>query len=1487
MKLDRLSAVAVFLTVVVLAAQAFGAEAEKDPNAVPAIEADVTQGALRVEQKDGSVFECPLKHTDVVADVSGFIARVKVTQTFHNPFQDKIEAVYVFPLPHGSAVDDMTMVIGDRRIVGLIKKRAEARWIYEYARRMGQRTALLEQERPNIFTQSVANIDPGQEIKIEISYLDVLEYDMGEYTFHFPMVVGPRYNPPGYKGGIGAVAHGKPAPQVEPVPPIGTRTRPTRGLVDSAPEPEPDAVISYLKPGQRTGHDISLSVSLDAGVPVRDMKPTNHKARIERFDAHLGKVTLLAGDSIPNKDFVLKYKVVGEKPEIALLTHSIGQGSGGYYMLMIQPKLDEELKKAPPREICFLIDVSGSMSGKPTQKVRDTMAEFFNLSKPDDTIQVVTFASRAQELFDKYVPATNDNVKKALGFTRGIRGGGGTNMLQGIKKVVDAPVDPKRVRIVVMLSDGHIGNEDQIIKEVADKCGDQIRFWTIGIGSSPNQHLIDGVARQGGGMGKKLGLNDNPAELVRDIVDRIHRAQLANISIDWRSLCVYEVYPMKVPELWAKQPVVLFGRYFRPGEDTIMINGTIEGEPISYPVQVALREDLPEHSVLAQVWARRKIRDLTDQAAGVEVPEIMDEITRVALNYRLMSKYTSFVAVDEKDAAKVTAPPTPPRRVAVPVPMPDGVSFEGVFGPKAGKMLAEVDGKARNGRGTVRWLERSAELGPLDEIASGDASEALILNGSGSMGRFHGTYGLKGFRSPGIQRADRLESSRVLLAPPARVTAAKIMALGGAAKAPAYATPPRRRYTWKSAEKEEAANAYFRSLESARKPRGGPARTSYRSRGAGEDWADESGRVAAGGSAFTPEELVELIKQQVAEAGGETKGLDKISFNFKNAQLKDALTYLSKAADVKIVVDADARDEVDRAGRLTRKGKKVSLPAALNDIVGSAGLRYEIKGGGIHIILPDYKRANALMKQADEAEKAGELSEACAIFKRACLLASASQHRRTQAVADRALSGVLRTRGMLRDEYIKKLPALEGRLDLLIRRKPLRDAITAVSKAGGVGIRWGRTMLDSFNDAAELLELDQLEVTYLDLRNATVAQALDWLLDPFQLEWQIVGEKVTIGTSRRLMKTIPTPWVYQIGFIAMPSKEELGKDKAANRKLVNEAPREILDAVESVIGPGKAELLGGGRLMVYGTATDHDAVGKALFMLRRGAIKEGRGRVQVRRIPASGPMRENIPKQILDLFPRTVKRHKAHAEARNERIAAKQRRAVAGALVEYSWELMAAAMAGEADIEALTYLQFAWDSPHCAETLKKLPAPLAARSLWAACGAARLLPGNAEMTKLAEKAAGGASGGALAALTAPGKNVRTEVEMLEYALAARSLVAAGIKNDKLGDEFLKAASDRLGKAESWVATAARALLHDPDAAAIDALVKKLPSILERNLLRDDDSVVLYSFACRRVGGDAWDNFRRMRAEIPRRVPLSGNALLITNRLAAPDLALIK
>jgi Ca-activated chloride channel family protein len=702
----------VVVGLIVAMARAAGAALEQPP-----IHKDLNQGELRVQREDGSIVSCPLKHTDVKADISGFIARVKVRQTFYNPLKEKIEAVYVFPLPHEAAVDDMSMVIGDRRIVGMIKRRAAAREIYERALRHGQTAALLEQEQPNIFTQSVGNIKPKQTVVIEISYVDVLKYDMGVYEFHFPMVVGPRFIPGNAKG---------PKPELpQELQGMAVGPGPDTDRVPSASKINPPV----LKPGMRNGHDISLSVELNAGVPVQKMEVVQHDAVVNRPGKSKASVKLDPKDSIPNRDFVLRYAVVGKKPEMAVLAHNAA-GRSGTFMLMMQPKEDEKLRKQPPRELFFLVDVSGSMRGAPMAQVRKMMSQLIALCRPKDTVQIVTFAGSAHQMFDKPKTADDKTLQAALAKIENFRGGGGTYMMKGVRKCLEAPADPKRVRIVLMLTDGYIGNINEIIGEVGRKCGDRIRFWALGVGSSVNRALIDGVAKQGGGMGKVLTLREETQALSQQIMYRIQRAQLANIKIDWGGLDVFEQYPAKVPELWAGRPVILFARYRNGGKATVKINGKVEGEPASYPVAVELPRREKDHVVLPKVWARKKIEHLMLQNAIEHSDQVVEMVTQIALDYRLMSQYTSFVAVDEKDKDKTEVAMAPPRRMLVPVPLPEGVSFEGVFGPNPDEAVIGWDGGGWGRPGGPMILREAAaaekELKKVDALAMKRPSRPML-----------------------------------------------------------------------------------------------------------------------------------------------------------------------------------------------------------------------------------------------------------------------------------------------------------------------------------------------------------------------------------------------------------------------------------------------------------------------------------------------------------------------------------------------------------------------------------------------------------------------------------------------------------------------------------------------------------------------------------------------------------------------------------------
>jgi hypothetical protein len=397
--------------------------ARAETQAVPAGEDTPGCGAMLAKlPKEDKEIPLPLKHTDVKGQISGYIATVEVTQQFHNPYDEKIEAVYVFPLPQNAAVNEFIMVIGERRIRGIIRERKEAEQIYREARRQGYVASLLTQERPNIFTQKVANIEPGKNIDVNIRYFNTLAYVDGWYEFVFPMVVGPRFNPPGYTDGVGAVARGK----------AGISCQKTE--------------VQYLKPGERSGHDIAVTVDVDAGVKIEEVKCTNHV--ISKTFAAPEKLTvkLSSLDSIPNKDFVLRYKVAGKTVKSALVTHR--DKRGGFFTLMLYPPESLSYLKRAPLEMIFVLDCSGSMNGKPIAKAKQAVTRALRKLRPNDTFQVIRFSNNASQFGPDPVPATPGNIRKAMRYVENLRGSGGTMMIEGIKAALDFKHDPHRFRLV-------------------------------------------------------------------------------------------------------------------------------------------------------------------------------------------------------------------------------------------------------------------------------------------------------------------------------------------------------------------------------------------------------------------------------------------------------------------------------------------------------------------------------------------------------------------------------------------------------------------------------------------------------------------------------------------------------------------------------------------------------------------------------------------------------------------------------------------------------------------------------------------------------------------------------------------------------------------------------------------------------------------------------------------------------------------------------
>ena len=587
----------------------------------------------------------PLKHTDVNAVIEGYVGTVQVKQAYQNPYDTKIEAVYLFPLPERAAISEFLMVIGDRKIRGILRDREEAEALYLQARAQGYRASLLVQHRPNIFEQKVANIEPGKSIDIDITYFHTLEYKDGWYSFVFPTVVGPRYNPPGSSDPIVAVPRGS-----------GT---------SAGPQPENGAAIEYLKPTERSGHDISIDVEVRAGLAIEEFKST-HEILTEQDEAAV-KVRLASQEVIPNRDFVLDFRVVGETMKSSLLTHQSPSGQG-YFTLMLVPPLDGQPSERRAMEMVFVIDCSGSMSGRPLEQAKQAVNAALDKLGEGDSFQIIRFSERASHFGPAPISATRENLAKARRYLAGLSGSGGTQMIEGIKAALEFPHDPSRLRVVSFMTDGYIGNEAEILAAVNARI-DASRIFSFGVGSSVNRYLLNRMAQAGHGVAAYIGLNDSSEEVMDNFFDRISRPVLSDISVDWGEMRVTDTYPSALPELFTGRPLVMTGKF--SGEASqIRVWGARDGERAVFMSSTPIQSG----ATLAKLWARLRIAELVDlqNYTGDDGGELAEAIPKTALEYQLVTSYTAFVAVDS--SAKTLGDHG--ISVSQAVPVPEGVKYE-------------------------------------------------------------------------------------------------------------------------------------------------------------------------------------------------------------------------------------------------------------------------------------------------------------------------------------------------------------------------------------------------------------------------------------------------------------------------------------------------------------------------------------------------------------------------------------------------------------------------------------------------------------------------------------------------------------------------------------------------------------------------------------------------------------------------------------------
>ena len=641
----------------------------------------------------------PLKQTEVKAKIAGNISRVEVVQKFENPFPESLEAVYVFPLPDEAAVDDMEIKIGDRTIKADIKLREEALEIYEQARQQGRTAGLLEQERDNIFTQSLANIKPGEKIEVTIRYTESLKFAGGDYEFVFPMVVGPRYisgnltppTPPNSTGGDSSESR-------EAIEGNNTLFPSEAHEGQGGVNTDADRINPpVLPPGTRSGHNIAVSVEIDAGVAIGDVRSTSHQITTDR-SGNIVRVQLANSDTIPNKDLILRYRVAGENTRATILTQS--DKRGGHFATYLIPALNYKTKEIVPKDVVFLMDTSGSQQGEPLAKSQELMRRFIQGLNPNDTFTIIDFANTAKALSTTPLANTAENRQRAINYIDKLQANGGTELLNGIQAVMNFPAAARgRLRSIVLITDGYIGNENEVLALVQRSLKPGNRLYSFGVGSSVNRFLLNRLAEVGRGTSQVIRQDEPSAEAAEKFFSQINSPVLTNIQISWEGVGEKpEIYPIAAPDLFASQPLVLFGKKTDRAPGQLRIRGTQAGGtayeqilPVNFDRSGGRQRESTSVSAtatdfgnpaVAQLWGRSRIKDLMNQMFGGETKSLVEAVTNTALSYRLLSEYTAFVAVSEE----VRVEPDGSRRIVqVPVELPQGVSYEGIFESEGGE----------------------------------------------------------------------------------------------------------------------------------------------------------------------------------------------------------------------------------------------------------------------------------------------------------------------------------------------------------------------------------------------------------------------------------------------------------------------------------------------------------------------------------------------------------------------------------------------------------------------------------------------------------------------------------------------------------------------------------------------------------------------------------------------------------------------------------
>jgi Ca-activated chloride channel family protein len=590
---------------------------------------------------ESAVESLPLQSNSAEVRIAGVIADVKVTQVYRNSGKAPIEALYVFPGSTRAAVYGMRMVIGDRIREAKIEERNEAKATYDAAKRAGKSASLLEQHRPNVFQMSVANIMPGDEVRVELRYTELLIPTDGDYEFVYPTVVGPRYS---------------------------------NTDVADAPASEQWVSNPYLTEGNQAPYTTSIAVEIDGAVPLQELTSPSHSIDPKFSSPSKASVRLTSGEEYRgNKDFILKYRLQGGAIQTGMLLSE--QNGEKFFLMMAQPPHRLKDYEIPRRNYTFVVDVSGSMNGFPLTVTKRLMQELASKLRPNDSFNVILFAGAAQVLFGSPMPATEGNIAHAVALIDNQRAGGATDLITALRTALTQSAPEGAANSIVLITDGYVDVEREALELIGSNL-DKTSLFTFGIGSSVNRYLIEALARAGQGESFIATSSEEAVAVAQRFRKYIESPVLTALKVQFTGLESYDVEPLVIPDMYADRPLLLFGKYRGHAHGTAKITG--KNGITHFQQEVTIQEDTARTSGdgLRYLWARGRIARLSDYATVAPSPKTTREVTRLGLQYNLLTQYTSFVAVD--DVVRNTSGQS--NTVKQPVPLPEGVSNAAVAG---------------------------------------------------------------------------------------------------------------------------------------------------------------------------------------------------------------------------------------------------------------------------------------------------------------------------------------------------------------------------------------------------------------------------------------------------------------------------------------------------------------------------------------------------------------------------------------------------------------------------------------------------------------------------------------------------------------------------------------------------------------------------------------------------------------------------------------